>query len=96
MKTIDSVCITSVPDVLFFKDHHKEGFFVLQQGWIGRLQRLKYIPSVINHINCLCFTSGLPISWTLGCRWDIDITRSDLKSETIYRFFSPNYSGQDT
>ena len=39
-------------------------------------------------------TAGLPIRWTLGRRWDDFITRSDFKSETIFGFLSPNYTGQ--
>ena len=41
-------------------------------------------------------TAGLPIRWTLGRRWDNVITRADFKSETIFGFLSPNYTGQHT
>ena len=40
-------------------------------------------------------TSGLPMSYKLGPRWDDVITWSDFKSETI-GFLSPNYTGYDT
>ena len=36
-------------------------------------------------------TAGLPISYTVGRRWGVTITRSDLKSEAIFGFLSPNY-----
>ena len=42
------------------------------------------------------FTAELPIRGSLGCRWDVVITRSNFKSETIFGFLSPNYMGQVT
>ena len=41
-------------------------------------------------------TAGLPISCTLGSCWDVVITRSNFKSEAIFRFLSPNYMGKHT
>ena len=44
----------------------------------------------------LLSTAGLPISYNLGRRWDVIITRSDFKSEAIFGFFSPKYTGHVT
>ena len=43
-----------------------------------------------------CTTAGLPLNYKLGPRWDDVITWSDFKSETIFGFLSPNYTGQHT
>ena len=55
----------------------------------------------MKHINFVSkkdgqITAGLPIKWTLERCWDNVITRSDFKSETIFGFLSPNYTGQHT
>ena len=42
------------------------------------------------------FTAGLPMSYKLGPRWDNVIPWSDFKSETIFGFPSPNFTGQRT
>jgi len=36
----------------------------------------------------------LRLSCTLGPRWDVVIIRSDFKSDTIFGFLNPNYTGQ--
>ena len=41
-------------------------------------------------------TAGLPISSTLGPRWDGVITWSNFKSEAIFGFLSPNDTGKST
>ena len=41
-------------------------------------------------------TAGLVMDYKLGPRWDDVITWSDFKSETIFGFLSPNYTGQHT
>ena len=41
-------------------------------------------------------TAGLPISYTMGRRWNAVITRSDFKSEAIFGFLSPNYTRKCT
>ena len=41
-------------------------------------------------------TAGLPFSCTLERPWEVVITRSDVKSETIFGFRSPNYTGRVT
>ena len=50
--------------------------------------------SVVNNTSKPESTAGLPISSTSGRRWDVVITRSDFKSETIFEFLSSNYRGQ--
>ena len=40
--------------------------------------------------------NGLPISCTLGPRLDAVITRSNFKSEAIFGFLSPKYTGHVT
>ena len=42
------------------------------------------------------FTAGLPVSYKLGPRRSVVVTRSDFKSETIFGFLSPDYTGQST
>ena len=41
-------------------------------------------------------TAELPVSYKLGPRWDGVITWSNFKSEVIFGFLSPNYTGYDT
>ena len=41
-------------------------------------------------------TAGLPMSYKLGPRWNTIITRPDFKSDAIFGFLSPNYTGQCT
>ena len=41
-------------------------------------------------------TAGLSMSYKLGPRWDDVIPWSDFKSETVFGFLSPNYTGQHT
>ena len=41
-------------------------------------------------------TDGLLISLTLGPRWEAVMTRSYFKSEAIFGFLSPNYTGHVT
>ena len=41
-------------------------------------------------------TAGLPISCTVGPRWEAVIIRSNFKSEAIFGFPSPNYTGHVT
>ena len=55
----------------------------------GRLDKEKDIPEYLP-------TAGLSVSYNLGPRWDDVITWSDFKSETIFGFLSPNYTGQCT
>ena len=43
-----------------------------------------------------CCAAGLPMSYKLGPRWDGAITWSDFKSEAIFGFLSPKYTGHDT
>ena len=38
-------------------------------------------------------TAGLPMSYKLGPPWNAVIPRSDFKSEAIFGFISPNYTG---
>ena len=47
-----------------------------------------YVP--VYHIN----TTGLPMSYKLGPRSNAVITRPDFKSEAIFGFLSPNYTGK--
>ena len=42
------------------------------------------------------FTAGLPISYTLGPRWDVVLARSDFKSETSFGFLPPDSTGHVT
>ena len=42
------------------------------------------------------YAAGLPMSYKLGPRWDDVITWFDFKSEAIFGFLSPNYTGQCT
>ena len=42
------------------------------------------------------YTAELPMSYKLGPRWDGAITWSDFKSDAIFGFLSPNYTGHDT
>ena len=39
-------------------------------------------------------TAELPFSCTLGSRWDVLMIRPDFKSEAIFGFLNPNYTGQ--
>ena len=39
-------------------------------------------------------TAGLPMSDKLGPRWNAVITRPDFKSEAIFGFLSPTYTGK--
>ena len=41
-------------------------------------------------------TAGLPISCTLGPRWEAVIIRSNFKSEAIFGFLGPYYTGHVT
>ena len=44
----------------------------------------------------VCATTELPVSYKLGPRLDVVITRSNFKSEAIFGFLSPNYTGHVT
>ena len=52
-----------------------------------------------NNIFGLCqieLTAGFPSSHKLGPHWDDAITWSNFKSDTIFGFLSPNYTGKCT
>ena len=38
-------------------------------------------------------TAGLPVSYKLGPRLSVIVTRSNFKSETIFGFLGPDYTG---
>ena len=46
--------------------------------------------------SCPSLTAGLPVSCTFRPRWDAVIIRSGFKSETIFGFLSPDYTGKHT
>ena len=51
------------------------------------------LDSVTGHFTS---TAGLPVSYKSGPPWGVAVTRSEFKSETIFGFLSPDYSGQRT
>ena len=50
----------------------------------------------VNQIYIYICTAGVPISYTLGGRWNVVITRPDFNSKTNFGFLSPNYTGHVT
>ena len=82
------------------KVKHVFEFGILKQEALGCFV-YDFIDSRVNLFGLLfCsynhYTAGLPMSYKLGPRWDDFITWSDFKSETIFGFLSPNYTGQCT
>ena len=61
------------------------------------LQQYLHICSISSQYSQLgSSTAGLPMSYKLGPCWDGAITLSDFKSEAIFRFLGPNYTGKST
>ena len=65
---------------------------------LGQYDLGNQTPKLLSQWSQVCMalgsTPGLPMSYKLGPRWDGAITWSDFKSEAIFGFLSPNYTGK--